>query len=116
MRRGLKEAWVVDADLKDFFGSVDHEKLLELVNQRVSDGRVPGLLGQMLTAGVVADGKTLPTEKGTPQGGIVRLPPIPIGRAARYRTRRASGRARGLRRRNRGSQRSCSKQIDCVVR
>ncbi len=63
--------WVVDADLKDFFGSVDHEKLLELVNQRVSDGRVLGLLRQMLEAGVVADGKRLPTEQGTPQGGIV---------------------------------------------
>ena len=63
--------WVVDADLKDFFGSVDHEKLLELVNQRVSDGRVLGLLRQMLTAGVVADGKRLATERGTPQGGIV---------------------------------------------
>ena len=63
--------WVVDADLRDFFGSVDHEKLLALVNQRVSDGRVLGLLRQMLTAGVVAEGKRLPTERGTPQGGIV---------------------------------------------
>ena len=63
--------WVVDADLEDFFGSVDHDKLLELVNQRVSDGRVLGLLRQMLTAGVVADGNRLPTEQGTPQGGIV---------------------------------------------
>jgi retron-type reverse transcriptase len=32
--------WIVDADLKDFFGSVVHEKLLTLVAQRVSDGRV----------------------------------------------------------------------------
>ena len=63
--------WVVDADLSDFFGSVDHEKLLELVNERVSDGRVLGLLRQMLTAGVVAEGRRLPTEQGTPQGGIV---------------------------------------------
>ena len=63
--------WVVGADLKDFFGSVDHEKLLELVNQRVSDGRVLGLLRQILAAGMVADGKRLPTEQGTPQGGIV---------------------------------------------
>ena len=63
--------WVVDADLKDFFGSVDHERLLELVNQRVSDGRVLGLLRQMLTAGVVVEGRRLATEKGTPQGGIV---------------------------------------------
>ena len=63
--------WVLDADLEDFFGTVDHDKLLALVNQRVSDGRVLGLLRQMLTAGVVADGKRLPTERGTPQGGIV---------------------------------------------
>ena len=63
--------WVVDADLKDFFGAVDHDKLLTLVNRRVSDGRVLGLLRQMLTAGVVADGKRLPTERGTPQGGVV---------------------------------------------
>ncbi len=63
--------WVVDADLKDFFGSVDHEKLLTLVNQRVSDGRVLGLLTQILQAGCVAEGKRLETEQGTPQGGVV---------------------------------------------
>jgi len=63
--------WVVDADLRDFFGSVDHEKLLTLVNQRVSDGRVLGLLEQILQAGCVAKGKRLATEQGTPQGGVV---------------------------------------------
>ena len=63
--------WVVDADLRDFFGSVDHEKLLRLVNQRVSDGRVLGLLEQILRAGCVAEGKRLATEQGTPQGGVV---------------------------------------------
>ena len=31
--------WIVDADLKDFFGSLDHEKLLTLVAQRIADGR-----------------------------------------------------------------------------
>ena len=36
--------WIVDADLKDFFGSVDHEKLLTLVAQRVADGRVLRLI------------------------------------------------------------------------
>ena len=64
-------AWVVDADLKDFVGSVDHDKLLELVNQQVSDGRVLGLLRQMLKSGMVAGGSRLPTEQGTPQGGVV---------------------------------------------
>lgn len=63
--------WVVDADLKDFFGSVDHDKLLTLVNQRVSDGRLLELLRQILKAGCVAEGKRLPTEAGTPQGGVV---------------------------------------------
>jgi retron-type reverse transcriptase len=63
--------WVVDADLRDFFGSVDHAKLLTLVNQRISDGRVLGLLAQILGAGCVAEGKRLATEQGTPQGGVV---------------------------------------------
>src|SRR5215472_13862922 len=39
--------WIVDADLKDFFGAVDHEKLLTLVGQRVSDSRVLRLIEQM---------------------------------------------------------------------
>ena len=63
--------WVLDADLKDFFGSVDHDKLLALVQQRVSDGRVLGLLRQMLKAGRVADGKREATTHGTPQGGVI---------------------------------------------
>ena len=63
--------WVVDADLRDFFGSVDHEKLLALVQQRVSDGRVLGILRQMLKAGKVAANGPVPTERGTPQGGVI---------------------------------------------
>lgn len=63
--------WVVDADLKDFFGTVDHEKLLTLVNQRVADGRVLSLIREILKAGCVAEGRRLPTETGTPQGGVV---------------------------------------------
>jgi group II intron reverse transcriptase/maturase len=63
--------WIVDADLSDFFGSADHEKLLTLVAQRVSDGRVLRLIRSMLKAGCMAEGKRLPTEQGTPQGGVV---------------------------------------------
>ena len=40
--------WIVDADLRNFFGSVDHEKLLTLVAQRVADGRVLRLIEAML--------------------------------------------------------------------
>ncbi len=63
--------WIVDADLKDFFGSVDHEKLLTLVAQRVADGRVLRLVEAMLTAGSYGQGRLFPTERGTPQGGVV---------------------------------------------
>jgi len=63
--------WIVDADLSNFFGTVDHEKLLTLVAQRVSDSRVLRLIRSMLKAGCIAEGKRLPTEQGTPQGGVV---------------------------------------------
>lgn len=63
--------WIVDADLKDFFGSVDHEKLMTLMNQRISDSRVLRLIEKMLTAGCSVRGKLVPTEQGTPQGGVV---------------------------------------------
>ena len=51
--------WIVDADLKDFFGSVDHEKLLTLVSQRVSDSRVLRLIQQMLKAGWFCRGQAV---------------------------------------------------------
>jgi len=63
--------WIVDADLKDFFGSADHEKLMTLVHQRISDGRVLRLIESILKAGCYAQGKQLPTECGTPQGGVI---------------------------------------------
>src|SRR5262245_14974404 len=62
--------WIVDADLKDFFGSVDHDKLLTLVAQRVSDGRVLRLIERMLKAGVLYEGHSIHNEKLTPHAGI----------------------------------------------
>jgi RNA-directed DNA polymerase len=63
--------WIVDADLRDFFGSVDHEKLLTLVAQRVADGRVLRLIEAMLQAGSYGNGQLFPSKRGTPQGGVV---------------------------------------------
>ena len=63
--------WIVDADLKDFFGSVDHEKLLTLVAQQVADSRVLRLIRAMLKAGSYGKGRLFPSERGTPQGGVV---------------------------------------------
>jgi RNA-directed DNA polymerase len=64
-------SWIVDADLKDFFGSVDHQKLLTLVSQQVSDGRVLRLIRAMLEAGSCCEGQFSRTERGTPQGGVI---------------------------------------------
>ena len=63
--------WIVDADLKDFFGSVDQEKLMTLITQRIADGRVLGMIESMLKAGCMSEGKWRPTERGTPQGGVI---------------------------------------------
>ena len=63
--------WIVDADLKDFFGSVEHDKLVALVAQRLADGRVLRLIEAMLKAGSCGQGRLFPTERGTPQGGVV---------------------------------------------
>jgi len=63
--------WIVDADLKDFFGSVDHEKLLTTVAQQVADSRVLRLIQAMLKAGSYGNGRLFLSERGTPQGGVV---------------------------------------------
>jgi len=63
--------WVVDADLKDFFGSAVHEKLMVLLNQRVADGRVLALLESIMKVGYLEDGKVHQTQRGVPQGGVI---------------------------------------------
>jgi group II intron reverse transcriptase/maturase len=63
--------WVTDADVEDFFGSVEHELLMRQVQKRISDRRVLKLIRQWLKAGVVEAGQWRSSDKGTPQGGVI---------------------------------------------
>ena len=66
-----KNWYVVDADIQGYFDNINHEILLGLLNRRISDRRVIKLCRQWLRAGVIENGKYYPTEKGSPQGGVI---------------------------------------------
>jgi group II intron reverse transcriptase/maturase len=63
--------WVLDADIRDFFTSLDHSWLEKFLEHRIADQRVLRLIGKWLTAGVIEDGEWSQTQEGAPQGASV---------------------------------------------
>ena len=63
--------WVFEADLKNFFGSLDHGWLLRFIEHRVGDPRIISLIKRWLKAGVMEEGEFAESEVGSPQGGPI---------------------------------------------
>jgi RNA-directed DNA polymerase len=68
---GRKVEWVLEADLKNFFGSLSHDWMLRFVEHRVGDPRLISLIRRWLKAGVLEGGEVHSNEQGTPQGGSI---------------------------------------------
>ncbi len=63
-----KVSWVLDADIRDFFGQLDQGWLMKFLEHRIADPRVLRLIQKWLAAGVIEDGNWSSTERGTAQG------------------------------------------------
>jgi RNA-directed DNA polymerase len=62
---------IVDADLKSYFDTIPHDRLMALVGQKVSDGRILSLTESFLKQGVLDELKEWTPEEGTPQGAVI---------------------------------------------
>ena len=69
--RWRKVNWILDADIQSFFDELDHDWMIRFLEHRVADRRILQLIRRWLKAGVIENGKRLPSLKGTPQGAVV---------------------------------------------
>ena len=69
VRGGLR--WIVDADIKGYFDTIPHERLVDFVAEEVADGKVLSLVRQFLSAKVMDELELKDVELGTPQGGVI---------------------------------------------
>ena len=68
-RQGFR--WVVDADIQQFFDTLDHQVLMAALRRRLSDGEVLRLIYRWLKAGYLWEGQYHDTDQGSPQGGVL---------------------------------------------
>jgi RNA-directed DNA polymerase len=67
----VRGGWVIEADIQDFFGQLQHNHLKSFLDQRVRDGVIRRTIHKWLKAGVMDFGKLSYPESGTPQGGVI---------------------------------------------
>jgi retron-type reverse transcriptase len=63
--------WILDLDLSNYFGTIDHRHLRAALDQRVKDGLVRRRIDKWLKAGVLEEGLRTVPDEGTPQGGVI---------------------------------------------
>lgn len=61
--------WVIDLDIEKYFDTVNHDKLISILRERISDAKTLRLVRQFLQAGVMENGLISPSKEGVPQGG-----------------------------------------------
>lgn len=66
-----KVNWVLDADIKSFFDTIDHEWLKRFVEHRIADPRILRLIAKWLKVGIEEAGRRVPAQEGTPQGAVI---------------------------------------------
>jgi group II intron reverse transcriptase/maturase len=62
---------VIEADIRDCFGTLDHEWMRKILSRRIRDGVLLRQIGKWLNAGILEDGQRTTPEAGTPQGGVI---------------------------------------------
>jgi RNA-directed DNA polymerase len=63
--------YIVDMDIEKFFDTIDHGWLMRCLRERIIDTSLLRLIGRLLKAGVMEEGKYIEVDKGTPQGGVI---------------------------------------------
>ena len=61
--------WVIDLDIEKYFDTVNHDKLISILRERINDAKTLRLVRQFLQAGVMENGLISPSKEGVPQGG-----------------------------------------------
>ncbi|WP_285881254.1 reverse transcriptase domain-containing protein, partial [Neobacillus mesonae] len=73
IRKDLMEGYtyVIDADIKTYFDSIPHDKLIDLIKEEVVDSSVLALIVQFLKSGILENGVVYENDNGSPQGGVI---------------------------------------------